>query len=130
MKFLLAVLVAGIVSGTAYAFAATLGVSTHGLGAGSAPAAACGSGLALTYTTEFDAGISGYAVDGVEVSDIPAACLSRQLSVTFDDSRNIADGSAVDATLPASGTTESIPIAPSSNTIDAAQIGGVSVVIS
>jgi hypothetical protein len=50
--------------------------------------------------------------------------------VTFYNGSNNAVGTAVSSTLPASGTTQSIAITPSSNTIDASVVSGVAVVVS
>jgi hypothetical protein len=130
MKLVLAALAASVVFAIVQGFAASLGMSSNGLGAGSKVIATCGSGMTFAYTTEFDPGISGYAVDGIELSTIPAGCLNKTLSVTFLDGSDDRSGSAVSATLPGSGTTQTIPIAPSSNMIEVAEISGISVVIS
>ncbi len=114
----------------AYGFAATLGSSSTGLGAGSKVVASCGSGLTFAYTAAFSATNSEYVVNGVELSNIPAGCQRKSLSASFYDSDGTPVGSAVDMTLTASGSTQSIAIAPSSNTIDAGQVNGVSVVVS
>jgi hypothetical protein len=114
----------------AYGFATTLGSSTTGLGAGSEVVASCGSGLTFAFTAAFSATNSEYVVDGIELSNIPAGCQRKSLSASFYDSNGTTVGSTVDATLTASGSTESIAIAPSSNTIDAGQVNGVSVVVS
>jgi hypothetical protein len=111
-------------------FAASLGSSAGGLGAGDAVVASCGVGLTFAYTTAFDNGGGGYAVNGINLSNIPPGCLRKSLSVRFDDSGDNAVGSAVNVILPASGTTESVSIHPSSNIIEASQISGVSVVVS
>jgi hypothetical protein len=66
----------------------------------------------------------------VNVSDVPAGCSGRHVAVTFYDSSDAPVGSAVDATLPVGGSTESISVSPSSNMIDVGRIGGVSLTIS
>jgi hypothetical protein len=86
--------------------------------------------MTFAYTTAFDPGSSAYAVNGLELTNIPAGCLRKSVSVTFLDSADNATGSAVDGILPASGTTQSISISPSSNPIAAGQVSGVSVVVS
>jgi hypothetical protein len=121
---------AGIAFGAGQAFAASLGSGTARFGATSAIVEACGTGLTFTYTTTFDAGISGYAVNGIELSHIPAGCLNKNLTATFLDENHDAAGTAVGAALPAAGTTQTIPIDPSANTIAAGQVSGVSVVVS
>jgi hypothetical protein len=129
-KLVLATVASCIVFGTVHGFAASLGAATTGLGATNKLIASCGTGMTFAYTTGFYNGTSGYAVNSINLSDIPAGCLSKHLYVTFYDSSNNASGSPVSATLPASGTTQSISITPSSNTIDADEISGVSVVVS
>lgn len=129
-KVVLAAAAASIAFGGVQGFAAWLGAGTEGLGATSRIVGSCGSGLTFGYSATFDTGISGYAVDRLELSNIPAGCLGKTLTATFYNSRSSADGSAVSATLPATGTTQTIPIDPSSNTIDAGRVSGVSVVVS
>lgn len=126
-------IVAAVVACSVFAgvdgFAASLGTSASALGADSAVVGSCGSGMTLDYTVAFYNGSGGHAVDGIDLSGIPAGCLGKNLSVTFYDSEHGAVGSAVDTALPASGATETVPVAPSSNTIEASRISGVSVVV-
>jgi len=110
--------------------AASFGTGTSALHAGNKMIASCGQGMEFAYTTSFDNGIPGYAVNGINLSNIPASCLSKKFSATFYNGSNNAVGSAISSTLPASGTTQSISITPSSNTIDASLVTGVSVVVS
>jgi hypothetical protein len=126
----IAALAALAASAGAYGFAAFLPSTAAGLAAGSQVVASCGSGLRVTYTTAFVSAGSGYAVSGIELSDIPAGCLSRTLSATFYDDGGAPLGSAVGATLTTAGTTQSIAVDQSSNTIDARRVGGLSVVVS
>jgi hypothetical protein len=91
--------------------------------------AACGTGMTFAYTAEFDPDLSAFAVDGIELSNIPAGCLDRTLSVTFLENGGNAADPAVSVSLPASGTSERIPIAVRPDTIDAGRVSGVSVVV-
>jgi hypothetical protein len=125
-----AAVAASVVLGSAHGFATSLGLDVSGLGAGSKVVAACGNGLMFGYRTAFDPGASNSAVDGIELSDIPTPCLGKSVSVTFLDGADNAIGSPVHATLSPSGTTESIPIDPSSNPVEAARVCRVSVVVS
>ncbi len=129
-KLVLATVVAVTVFTSVYGFAASLGINTSGLGADTKVVASCGTGLTFAYTTAYYSGVPGYAVNGINLSNIPASCLSKNLSVTFYNGSNNAVGSAVAATLPASGTTQSIAITPSANTIDASAVTGVAVTVS
>jgi len=131
-KLVLALVASVTVFASVYGFAATLGVSTSGLGADTKVVASCGTGMAFNYSTSYYSGIPGYAISGVNLTNIPAGCLGKSLSVTFYDSNNSNTpvGSAVTATLPATGTTQTVSVTPSANTIDASLVTGVSVVVS
>lgn len=129
-KMTLAVIASVTVFGSVYGFAASLGVSSTGLGADNKVVASCGSGMSFAYTTSYDSAITGYAVNGISLTSIPSGCWNKTLAVTFTDSSNNALGSQVTATLPASGTTSSVSITPTSNTIDASKVTGISVVVS
>lgn len=129
-KMTLAVIASVTVFGSVYGFAASLGVSSTGLGADNKVVASCGSGMSFAYTTSYDSAIPGYAVNGISLTSIPSGCWNKTLAVTFTDSSNNALGSQVTATLPASGTTSSVSITPTSNTIDASKVTGISVVVS
>lgn len=129
-RLAVAAVAACIVFEGVYGFAASVGMNTNGLGATSKMVASCGSGMTLLYTTTFDPEISGQAVNGIDLSNIPVGCLNKTLSVTFYDDHNDAVGSAVDAALPASGATQSLSIAPGANAIDAGRVSGVSIVVS
>ncbi len=128
-KLAVTAVAAGLAGGVNQGFAASLGTGTGGLGATSKIVGACGSGLTFGYTTTFDPAISGYAVNGIALSNIPVGCLRKSLIATFFAGDH-AIGSEVAVTLPAAGTAESIPIDPSSDTIDAGQVSGVAVVVS
>ncbi len=130
VKLIVAAATAVVVFASVYGFAASLGISTSGLGADTKVVASCGTGLTFAYTTSYYSGVPGYAVSGINLSNIPSGCLSKSLSVTFYNGSNNAVGSAVTATLPASGTTQSIAITPSANTIDASAVTGVAVTVS
>lgn len=127
---MLAAVAAVVAFADVHAFAVSFGVGTGGLGAGDNVISSCGNGMTLAYSTAFYSGLSAPAVNGIDVSNIPAGCLGRELSVTFTNASDRALGSAATAILPLSGTNESIAIVPRANPIDASQISGVSVVVS
>ncbi|HZS30075.1 MAG TPA: hypothetical protein VFA37_02340 [Gaiellaceae bacterium] len=129
-RLALSVLAAVVVFAGVYAFAASAGVRAGDFGANARIVASCGSGMTFTYTTAFDSGISGYAVDGIDVSRIPAGCRGEQLSVNFYDDGDEVGGSPLTVSLPASGTTEEIPVDPGTHTIAVSRVSGVSVVVS
>ena len=128
-RLLFAALASLIVFGGVHGFAASLGTSTSGLGEGSTVVASCGTGMNFAYETTSYRG-AGYAIDRIDLSNIPAGCLNKNLYVAFYDSATNPVGSGVDAALPASGTSDTISVAPSSNAIDAERISAVSVVVS
>ncbi|HZS31172.1 MAG TPA: hypothetical protein VFA37_07940 [Gaiellaceae bacterium] len=128
-KLLLATVMSVTVFGSVYGFAASLGISTSGLGADNKVIASCGSGMTFAYTTTYYSGLPGYAVNGISLSSIPSGCYGKSLAVTFSDSGNAALGSEVTATLP-SAATGSVSITPATNDIDASKVANVSVVVS
>ena len=126
-KILLAAVVACIVFAGVYGFAASLGLSSSGLGAGNAVVASCGSGIQAAYTTAYSSTIPGYSVSQVNLSSIPAACLSKSYRIQLTGAAGATVGSEVTGTLPASGTTANIS---TSGNVDASLVTGISVVVS
>lgn len=126
-KFIVAAVIASVAFAGVYGFAASLGMTTSGLGASSAVVSACGSGIQASYTTAYAAAIPGYAVSQVNLASIPAGCLSKSYKIQLTGAAGAAIGSEMSGTLPASGTTTSINTAGNP---DASLVTGVSVVIS
>lgn len=126
-KLVVATAVALIAFGGVYGFAASLGITSSGLGAGSAVVAACGTGTTVSYSTTYTAAISGYSVSQVNLASIPAACLSKSYNIQLTGAAGATVGSAMSGMLPASGTTATIA---TSGNPDASLVTGVSVVFS
>jgi hypothetical protein len=126
-KMVLAAVAALIVFACTYGFAASLGLTSSGLGAGNAVVAACGTGINAAYTTAYSASIPGYSVSQVNLTSIPAACLSKAYRIQLTGAAGAAVGSEMTGTLPASGTTANIS---TSGNVDASLVTGVSVVVS
>jgi hypothetical protein len=126
-KMVIAAVAAATVFGGVYGFAASLGLTTSGLGAGSAVVAACGSGIQASYTTAYATSIPGYAVSQVNLASIPAACLSKSYKIQLTGAAGATIGSEMSGTLPASGTTANIA---TSGNPDASLVTGISVVVS
>ena len=126
-KLVLAAVVASIVFAGVYGFAASLGLTSSGLGAGNAVVAACGSGITAAYTTAYSATIPGYSVSQVNLASIPAGCLSKAYRIQLTGAAGAAVGSEMTGTLPASGTTATIS---TSGNVDASLVSGISVVVS
>lgn len=126
-KMIVAGVAAFIVFASVYGFAASLGLSSSGLGAGSTVVSACGSGIQAAYSTAYASSISGYSVSQVNLSSIPAGCLSKSYKVQLTGAGGAAVGSEMSGTLPAAGSTASIATA---GTPDASLVTGISVVVS
>lgn len=126
-KMVIAGVAAATVFGGVYGFAASLGLTTSGLGAGSSVVAACGTGIQASYTTAYASGIPGYAVSQVNLASIPATCLSKSYKIQLTGASGVAVGSEMSGTLPASGTTATIA---TSGNPDASAVTGISVVVS
>jgi hypothetical protein len=126
-KLVLATAVALVAFGGVYGFAASLGITTNGLGAGSAVVAACGTGTNVAYSTTYTAAISGYSVSQINLSNIPAGCLSKSYNIQLTGAGGATVGAAMTGTLPASGTTATVA---TSGNPDASLVTGVSVVFS
>jgi hypothetical protein len=122
----LAAVAAIVVFAGTYGFAASLGLTSSGLGAGSAVVAACGTGINAAYTTAYSATIPGYSVSQVNLTSIPAACLSKSYKIQLTGAAGAAVGAEMTGTLPASGTTANIS---TSGNVDASLVSGVSVVV-
>lgn len=126
-RMVVAAIAAVVIFASTYGFAASLGMTTSGLGAGSSVVSACGTGIQAAYTTTYASAIPGYSVDHVNLSSIPATCLSKSYKIQLTGAAGVAVGAEMSGTLPASGTTASIA---TSGTPDASLVTGVSVVIS
>ena len=126
-KLVLAAVVASIVCAGVYGFAASLGLTSSGLGAGNAVVASCGTGINAAYTTAYSSSLPGYSVSQVNLSAIPAACLSKAYRIQLTGAAGATVGAEMTGTLPASGTTANIS---TSGNVDASAVTGISVVVS
>jgi hypothetical protein len=126
-KLVLAAVVASIVFASVYGFAASLGLTSSGLGAGDAVVASCGTGINAAYTTAYSSSLPGYSVSQVNLTSIPAACLSKAYRIQLTGGAGATVGAEMTGTLPASGTTANIS---TSGNVDASAVTGISVVVS
>ena len=126
-KLVLAAVVASIIFAGVYGFAASLGLTSSGLGAGNAVVAACGTGINAAYTTAYSSSLPGYSVSQVNLTSIPAACLSKAYRIQLTGAAGATVGAEMTGTLPASGTTANIS---TSGNVDASAVTGISVVVS
>jgi hypothetical protein len=125
-------LVATVVFGATYGLAASLGVSSKTLGAGTSVVAACQSGtLTASYATLYDSAIPGYKVGVVTVNGLDTAsatnCASKSYRITLTNSGNSSLGE-VTGTTPSSGTSFTADF--TSSDVSAASVTGIHVVIS
>jgi len=126
-KFLVAAVVASIVFASVYGFAASLGLTSSGLGAGNAVVSSCGSGITASYTSAYSASLPGYYVSQVNLAGIPAGCLNKGFRIQLTGAGNAAVGAEITGNLPASGTTANIN---TTGTPDASLVQGISAVVS
>ena len=126
-KLVLAAVVASIVFAGVYGFAASLGLGSSGLGAGNAVVASCGTGIQAAYTTAYSSSLPGYSVSQVNLSAIPAACLSKSYRIQLTGAAGVTVGAEMTGSLPASGTTANIN---TTGNVDASAVTGISVVVS
>jgi len=126
-KLVLAAVVASIVFAGVYGFAASLGLTSSGLGAGNAVVASCGTGINAAYTTAYSSSLPGYSVSQVNLTSIPAACLSKAYRIQLTGAAGATVGAEMTGTLHASGTTANIS---TSGNVDASAVTGISVVLS
>jgi hypothetical protein len=126
-KLVLAAVVASIVFAGVYGFAASLGLTSSGLGAGNVVVASCGTGINAAYTTAYSSSLPGYSVSQVNLTSIPAACLSKSYRIQLTGAAGATVGAEMTGTLPASGTTANIS---TSGNVDASAVTGISVVVS
>jgi hypothetical protein len=127
MKRTVIAAVAGlVVFGAALASASSLGgVNSRALGSGATVVASCDTdGVALAYTTAYDAPTGTYRVSGVTVSGIAASCTGQNIQVSL---RNAAGTSSVStASAAVAGTSATLAVSP---TFDAALVDSASVLI-
>jgi hypothetical protein len=126
-KAVLAAIVACIVFAGVYGFAASLGLGSSGLGAGNAVVSSCGSGIQAAYTTAYSATLPGYSVSQVNLSSIPAGCLSKSYRIQLTGAGGATVGAEMTGTLPASGTTANVN---TTGNVDASLVTGISAVVS
>jgi hypothetical protein len=129
-KMIFAAVLALVVFASTYGFAASLGLTTNGLGAGSSVVAACGTGINAAYSTTYTASIPGYSVSQVNLSAIPSTCLSKAYKIQLTGASGAAIGSEMAGTLPSTGTTATIATIATAGNPDASLVTGVSVVVS
>jgi hypothetical protein len=126
MKRYLVPVIAGVtVFGAVTAFAATLGVTSTGLGSGNGGVTSCNATAAVSYTTAYAPALPGYKVATAPITSA-ATCSGKAFKVTLTGTANASLAEIV-GTLDATGA---FAADFSANNILAANVTGVSVVIS
>lgn len=129
-RFVVALFAGGTIFGGVYGLAASVGVSSETLGAGTAAGSACQSTtLTPSYATAYDASLPGYKVGVVTVNGLDTTagkCASKSFKVTLVNSSNATLGEATGST-PASGTSFTADF--TSGGLLASNVSGVHVLI-
>jgi hypothetical protein len=133
-RYVVALLMGTMVFGAVYGLAASLGVSSSTLGAGTSAVAACQSGtLTAGYATVYDSSLPGDKVGVVTVTGLDTASTpncggkSFRVTVTGPGASNASLGQ-VSGTTPGSGTSFTADF--TSLGVSAASVTGVHIVIS
>ena len=126
-RALIAALIGLMTFGAVYGLAASLNISSDGLGAGDVTVAACQSAtLTATYTSTYSASTPGYTVGTVTVTGLAATCYSKPYKITLSGTAGASLGEAT-GTTPSSGTSFAATFSPA---VNAASVTGIGVVIS
>jgi hypothetical protein len=130
-RALVAVLIGAAIFAGVYGFAATLGVNSDSLGAGSSAVAACQTGaVSVSYTSSYNAAApAGYRATTVTVGNLDTtagACGGKAIRVTLTGpgASNASLGEQT-GTVPSSGSSMSLAFAG----VNASDVTGVHVVI-
>jgi hypothetical protein len=113
--------------GGVYGLAASLNLTTDGLGAATDVVAGCqAAAMTASYTTTYSASASGYVVSTVTVSGLAATCYAKAYRIALAGSGGTSLGE-VTGTTPSSGSTFAATFSPA---VSATSVAGLSVVIS
>jgi hypothetical protein len=128
-KPIVALVVGAVVFSSAFAFAATLGVSAGSLGAGNAAVTSCTSAISTNYTVAYDNTLPGYKVNNVTVTGTLTSCANKNLTVDLVNGSNVSIGQISHAITSSEATAGSISLAAPAG-VNAAQLANVHAVIS
>ena len=128
-KPIVALVVGAVVFSSAYAFAATLGVTSGSLGAGNAAVTSCASSVSTGYTVSYDSTIPGYKVGNVSVSGTLTSCANKNLVVDLVNGSNVSIGQMTKVISSAEATAGSVTLTAPAG-VNAASVANVHAVIS
>ena len=124
-KLIFGLAVGAVAFAGVFAMAASLGVGSNSLGAGTADVASCDTnGVDHTYDTAYATGVPGYRVSQVQVTGIADECDGYDIKATLLDS---GDASLGEFTGSVSGTTHTFTVG---GNVSAADVEDIAVVIS
>jgi len=104
-KPIVALVVGAVVFTSAFAFAATLGVTSASLGAGNAAVTSCASSVTTAYTTAYDSTVAGsYKVTNVTVAGTLTGCGNKNITVDLSNGSGASLGQVSRAITPAEAT--------------------------
>jgi hypothetical protein len=126
-KWLLAIVASAMVFSSAYAFAATLNVTSSSLGAGNAAVTSCAATITAAYTVAYDSTLPGYRVSGVNLNNL-TACSGKAITADLTGAGN-ASLSQVTYTVLAADATAGNKTIPVGGSINAGLVTGVSVAL-
>ena len=126
-RSVLALLVGAVVFSSAYAFAATLNVTSSSLGAGNAPVSSCAAAVTAGYTLAYDSTVPGYRVSGVNINNL-SACSGKTITVDLTGAGN-SSLTQVTYTVLAADATAGNKTIPVGGSISAGNVTGVSVAL-
>lgn len=126
-KSILAIVIGLFVFSSAYAFAATLGVTSNSLGAGNASVTSCAATVTAAYTTAYDSTIPGYRVSGVNLNNL-TACSGKAITVDLTGASN-ASLTQVTYTVTSTDATAGNKTITVGGSINAGSVTGVSVAL-
>jgi hypothetical protein len=128
LRGLAAVAIAGAVFAGIYGLAASLGVNSDSLGAGTSAVVACQSGsVSVAYSSTYSAAVPGYQATTVTLGNLDTssgACGGKAAKVTLSGAGNASLGEYT-GTIPTSGSTLSMSVSG----VSASSVTGVAVVI-
>ena len=128
-KPIVALVVGAVVFSSAFAFAATLGVTSASLGAGNAAVTSCAANITTAYTTAYDSTVAGsYKVSNVTVSGTLTSCGNKNITVDLSNGSGTSLGQVSRSITPAEATAGTLSLTVPGS-VSAQAVANVSAVI-
>jgi len=126
-KWAVVAVVGAVVFSSAYAFAATLGVTSNSLGAGNASVVSCAASVTGSYAVAYDSSLPGYKVSSVTIAGL-TTCSGQTLTADLTGTGN-ASLAQITHTVTAGEATAGTATVSVAGSIGAAGVTGVSVAL-